>query len=118
MEVSCEYLKTNDEQFRIWLRSKKFSVISEKTQFNNDIIKFSSVNIIKGIINFYILINSKKIESKDKNKNNFLTIVLKEVGANIEKKYKSKLIVNGIKMDFSIHLIYKADNNTRNNFIN
>ena len=114
MEVSCEYLKTNDEQFRIWLRSKKFSVISEKTQFNNDIIKFSSVNIIKGIINFYILINSKKIESKDKNKNNFLTIVLKEVGANIEKKYKSKLIVNGIKMDFSIHLISKADNNTRN----
>ena len=107
MEVSCEYQKTDDQQFRIWLRSKKFSVISEKTQFNNDIVKFSSVNITTGIINFYILINSKKIKNKDETKNNFLTIVLKEVGKNVEKKYKSKLIVNGIKMDFSILLIPK-----------
>ena len=114
MEVSCEYLKANDEQFRIWLRTKKFSVISEKTPFNNEIVKFSGVNIARGLINFYILINSRKIKSKDQTKNNFFSIVLKDVGTNVEKKYKSKIIVNGIKMDFSIHLIPKANNNVRN----
>jgi hypothetical protein len=65
-------------------------------------------------MNFYVLINYRKIRSKDKNKDNYLKIALKDVGTNGEKKYKSKIIVNDIKMDFSMNLIQKAMNYTKN----
>ena len=88
-------------------------MLSNKTNFNNDLIKFVSVNSSKGIMNFYILINFRKIKSKDTTKDNFLKIHLKDVGTNGEKKYKSKIIVNDIKMDFSMNLIPKTMNYTK-----
>ena len=66
-------------------------------------------------MNFYVLINYRKIRSKDKNKDNFLKIALSEVGTNGEKKFKSKIIVNDIKIDFSMNLIQKTMNYTKNN---
>ena len=89
-------------------------MLSNKTNFNNDLVKFVSVNSTKGIMNFYILINFRKIKSKDTTKDNFLKIPLKDVGINAEKKYKSKIIVNDIKMDFSMQLIPKILNYTKN----
>ena len=89
-------------------------MLSEKTNFNNDLVKFVSVNSTKGIINFYVLINYRKVRSKDKNKDNFLKIPLKDIGTNGEKKYKSKIIVNDIKMDFSMNLVQKTMNYTKN----
>ena len=61
-------------------------------------------------MNFYILINYRKIRSKDNTKDNFLKLAFKDVGTNGEKKYKSKIIVNDIKMDYSINLIPKSNN--------
>ena len=114
IEISCEYQKSSEDNSRVSLRTKKYPLLSEKTNFNNDLVKFVSVNATKGIINFYVLINYRKIRSKDKNKDNFLKIALKDVGTNGEKKYKSKIIVNDIKMDFSMNLIQKAMNYNKN----
>ena len=114
IEISCEYQKSSEDNSRVSLRTKKYPLLSEKTNFNNDLVKFVSVNATKGIINFYVLINYRKIRSKDKTKDNFLKIALKDVGTNGEKKYKSKIIVNDIKMDFSMNLIQKAMNYTKN----
>ena len=67
------------------------------------------------------MINYRKIRSKTKSKDNFLKILLKEVGITSPKKYSS-IIVNDIKLDFSINLskkdlnikpvINKINNNT------
>ena len=65
-------------------------------------------------MNFYILINSRKVRSKEKIKDNFLRIPFKYVGTKGEKKYKSKIIFDDIKIDFSINLIQKALNYNRN----
>ena len=68
-----------------------------------------SVNSDKGILNFFILINSQKVENKDKSKKNLIKLALKDVGTEEEKKY-SAIIVNNIKMDFSVKLIHKIMN--------
>ena len=60
-------------------------------------------------MNFYLLINSRKIRSKDNTRDNFLKIPLIDVGLNGEKKYR-EIIVNDIQMDFSINLIQKSMN--------
>ena len=60
-------------------------------------------------MNFFIMINYRKIRSKTKSKDNFLKILLKEVGITSPKKYSS-IIVNDIKLDFSINLSKKALN--------
>ena len=80
---------------------------------HNDLIKFVSVNCDKGILNFFILINSQKVENKDKSKKNFLKLALKDIGTEEEEKY-SAIIVNDIKMDFSIKLIHKVMNYNKN----
>ena len=61
------------------------------------------MSLTEGIMNFYIMINYRKIRSKNKSKENFFKIKLKEVGNICPKKYSS-LIVNDIKMEFSIQL--------------
>ena len=58
-------------------------------------------------MNFYIMINYRKIRSKNKSKENYIKIPLKEVGLISPKKY-SLIIVNDIKMDFSINLSKKT----------
>ena len=78
-------------------------LISEKINFNNEIIRFFNVSLTEGIMNFYIMINYRKIRSKNKSKENFFKINLKEVGNICPKKYSS-IIVNDIKMEFSIQL--------------
>ena len=60
-------------------------------------------------MNFFIMINYRKIRSKTKSKDNFLKILLKEVGITSPKKYSS-IIVNDIKLDFSINLSKKSLN--------
>ena len=72
-----------------------------------------SVNCDKGILNFFILINSQKVENKDKSKKNFLKLALKDIGTEEEKQY-SAIIVNNIKMDFSVKLIHKVMNYNKN----
>ena len=114
MEISCEYQRSLEDNARVTLISKKFPMISDKTNFNNDLVKFVSVNATKGLMNFYILINSRKVRNKDRMKNNYLKIALKDVGTKGEKKFTSKTIVNDIKMDFSIHLIPKIMNYSKN----
>ena len=84
--------------------------LSEIIYFNNEIIKFVSVNSKKGLMNFYILLNNKKIISNDRTKNNFLKIAFESIEDNGEKFYKSQIIVNDITLDFSINLIQKAMN--------
>lgn len=66
-------------------------------------------------MNFFILINSRKVRSQDRSKDNCLKIPLINVGTNGEKEYKSQIIVNDIEMDFSINLIQKAMNYLDNN---
>ena len=107
--MSCEYQRSIDDNSRVTLKSKKFPIKTEKIQLNNDIIKFVSVNSSKGIINFYLLINFRKIKSKDKTKDNFIKIPLHDIGLHGEKKYK-ETIVNDIQMEFSIKLIQKSMN--------
>ena len=114
MEISCEYQRSLEDNARVTLMSKKFPMISDKTNFNNDLVKFVSVNATKGIMNFYILINSRKVRSKDRAKDNCLKIALKDVGTKAEKKFVAKTIVNDIKIDLSIHLIPKIMNYTKN----
>ena len=70
-----------------------------------------SVNSNKGVLNVFILINSKKVKSKNR-ENNFLRIPFEEVGTDGPKQYSSK-IVNDIKMDFSINLVPKILNYQR-----
>ena len=54
-------------------------LISEKINFN-EIIKFSNIDPNRGIMNFFIMINYRKIRSKIKGKDNFLKILLKDIG--------------------------------------
>ena len=61
-------------------------------------------------MNFFILLDNKKIMSNDPTKDNFLKIAFEDIEDNSEKFYKSKIIVNDIIMDFSINLIQKAMN--------
>ena len=103
IEVSCEYQKSLNDNSKVSLRTKKLPLISEKINFNNEIIRFFNINMNEGIMNFYIMINYRKIRSKFKTKENYLKISLKEVG-NISPKKYSSIIVNDIKMDFSISL--------------
>ena len=92
-------------------------LISEKINFN-EIIKFSNIDPIRGIMNFFIMINYRKIRSKIKGKDNFLKILLKDIGIKNTKKY-STIIVNDIKMDFTINLSKKYLNHINNiNIIN
>ena len=63
-------------------------------------------------MHFYILINYRKVISNDKSKENFLKIPFKNIDANHEKKFSS-IIVNDIKMDFSINLIPKVMNSNK-----
>ena len=65
------------------------------------------MSLNQGIMNFYIMINYRKIRSKNKSKENYIKIPLKEVGLISPKKY-SLIIVNDIKMDFSINLSKKT----------
>ena len=87
------------------MRTKKVPLISEKINFN-EIIKFSNIDPNRGIMNFFIMINYRKIRSKIKGKDNFLKIQLKDIGIKNTKKY-STIIVNDIKMDFTINLSKK-----------
>ena len=64
-------------------------------------------------MNFYILINLRKIRSKDTTKDNFIKIPLIDVGLKGEKKY-IETIVNDIQMHFSIKLIQKSMNYKKN----
>ena len=66
-------------------------------------------------MNFYILINSRKVRSQERSKDSCLKIPLINVGTNGEKEYKSQIVVNDIEMDFSINLIQKAMNYLDNN---
>jgi len=86
---------------------------SNTINFNNEVLKFVSVNSNKGILNIYILFNSRKILSEDKSKENFLKIPFKDIGTGGEKKFSS-VIVNDIRMDFSINLIQKIMNYNKN----
>ena len=70
-----------------------------------------SVHSNKGVLNVFILINSKKVKSKN-GENNFLRIPFEEVGTEGPKQYSS-IIVNDIKMDFSINLVPKILNYQR-----
>ena len=65
-------------------------------------------------MNFFILINGRKLRSKDRTKNNFLNIALEELKTDEEHFYKNEIIVNDIKMDFSINLIQKTMNYAKN----
>ena len=99
------------------MRTKKVPLISEKINFN-EIIKFSNIDPNRGIMNFFIMINYRKIRSKIKGKDNFLKILLKDIGIKNTKKY-STIIVNDIKMDFTINLSKKYLNHINNiNIIN
>ena len=66
---------------------------------------------------FFILINSRKVKSTNKTKQNYIKISLNDIGTNNIKKYSS-IIVNDIKIDFSINLIEKSLYNKINKFIN
>ena len=81
-------------------------IIGEITDFNNNIVRIFNVSSTKGIINIFILINFRKVKSKKKGINNFLKVLLEEVGIDSPKQYSS-IIVNDIKMDFSIKLYQK-----------
>ena len=70
-----------------------------------------SVHSNKGVLNVFILINAKKVKSKN-GENNFLRIPFEEVGTDGPKQYSS-IIVNDIKMDFSINLVPKILNYQR-----
>ena len=59
-------------------------------------------------MNFYVMINYRKIRSRSKSKENYIKLPLKEVGTLSPKKY-SLIIVNDIKMDFSINLSKKKN---------
>ena len=61
-------------------------------------------------MNIFILLNNQKILSNDRTKDNFLRIPFEDIEDNGEKFYKSKIIVNDIRMDFSINLIQKVMN--------
>ena len=59
------------------------------------------------------MINSKKVTTKDKTKNNFLKLAFKDVGTDGEKNYSAR-IVSDIRLDFSIKLIPKELNYKKN----
>ena len=111
IEACFEYQKTKKEKARISLRSRKIPLTREFAFFQNDIIRFVSVNSNKGVLNVYILINSKKVKSK-KGENNYLKIPFEEVGTDGPKQYSS-IVVNDIKIDFSINLVPKILNYER-----
>lgn len=69
-------------------------------------MRIFNVSSTKGIVNIFILINFRKVKSKKKGINNFLKVLLEEVGIDSPKQYSS-IIVNDIKMDFSIKLYHK-----------
>ena len=81
------------------------------TNFNNNIVKFVSVNNKKGILKLFALIDFRKVASRSRSRGNFLKIDLKILATNTPKRFSS-IIVNDIKIDFSIHLIPKTMNNT------
>ena len=81
-------------------------IIGEITDFNNNIVRIFNVNSHTGIVNVFILINFRKVKSKKKGIKNFLKVLLEEVGTDSPKQYSS-IIVNDIKMDFSIKLYQK-----------
>ena len=80
------------------------------TNFNNNIVKFVSVNNKKGVIKLFALIDFRKVLSRNRSKSNFLKIDLKVLGTNAPKRFSS-IIINDIKIDFSVHLIPKTMNN-------
>ena len=69
-------------------------------------MRIFNVSSSKGIVNIFILINFRKVKSKKKGINNFLKVLLEEVGIDSPKQYSS-IIVNDIKMDFSVKLYQK-----------
>jgi hypothetical protein len=69
-------------------------------------VRIFNVSSSKGIVNIFILINFRKVKSKKKGINNFLKVLLEEVGIDSPKQYSS-IIVNDIKMDFSVKLYQK-----------
>lgn len=102
---------TKEDKSHLSLRSRKIPLTREYAYFKNDIIIFVSVHSDKEILNAFILINAKKFKSKNGGNNN-LRIPFEEVGTDGPKQYSS-IIINDIKMDFSINLLPKIHNYQR-----
>ena len=79
-------------------------MVTEKINFNNEIIKYVNINAETGIINIYILINNRKIKNTDKSNQGYLKFALKDIK---NGKMYSSTISSDIKINFSLNIISK-----------
>lgn len=83
----------------------------------NEIIKFDKIEITKGSLIVYLLINQKKVESNHNKSQNFFSLKLNEIKSKKDFQDYSWTIVN-IKIKLKLKILSENNNNNSNNNIN
>ena len=76
----CQYFTTEKSEAISSKASKEFPLNSESINFENDTIKFDNIDISKGIIYFFFVINKSVIEEKNTEVPTYNRLFLKDVG--------------------------------------
>ena len=85
------------------MRSKKSHLDSQNNlNFSGSKIQFMSINIDEDIIDVFLLLNSKKVQSIKQNMNNYYRIIAKDIGVQDNFKELSFVIVNDIQLTINI----------------
>ena len=87
--------------------TKDYQITSEIIEFENELIKFNSINFNQGLLYFYFLVNGKEYEEKNNKEKEYNKILLNKVGI----KYKPLNIALLVSNDVSIKITIKTMTN-------
>jgi hypothetical protein len=111
-----KYYKSEDDQHSTDLYTKEYIIKEDHIDFNNEFIKFDSVELSKGIIKIHILLNQRIIESNIKLVPNYFIVKLNQM--KFIKNYLDVAwsYINDIKLRFKFKVsIAENQNNNANN---
>ena len=81
---------------------KSFLDSQKKLNFPNSKIEFMSINVEEDIIDVFLLVNNKKVISKNPGVKNYYRIIAKDIGVKNISQELNFIIVNNIKLTINI----------------
>ena len=84
------------------MNSKKFKIANNEINFDEQIIKFTSINATKALISIYLEKEGQKILSKDESQKNYYQIIAKDIGVKDSFEDLEITLVNDIKLKLGI----------------
>ena len=115
IKVELQYKKSENEIKPKIIYSKEHKIKNETIDLKNEIIKFDKIEISKGSLIIYLLINQKKVENNINKSQNFFSLKLNEIKSTKDFQDYSWTIVNNIKIKLKLKIISENNNNNINN---